>query len=186
MGIVKTTGAWALALAIATPSLGETTNDRHVRGFSGADGRCMVSVDGERMSIEDLRVRAKDWRDKERPVHIDSGPEIAWRCIGSIIFSLQDAGVRKIGFISEPPPAAILIAIPKRRCRPSINGKSVTLESLRASAKKWHDEQPEIRFVPDARAKYDCVDAVLGILRESKVGNLGFVGNEAFEEPSTQ
>jgi len=42
------------------------------------------------------------------------------------------------------------------------------------------DEQPEVHFRPDAAARYERVDQVLGIAAESGADRFGFVGNEQY------
>ena len=42
------------------------------------------------------------------------------------------------------------------------------------------DEQPEIHFRPDAAARYERVDQVLGIAAKSGADRFGFVGNEQY------
>ena len=42
------------------------------------------------------------------------------------------------------------------------------------------DEQPEVHFRPDATARYERVDLVLGIAARSGADRFGFAGNEQY------
>ncbi|WP_310497788.1 biopolymer transporter ExbD [Sandarakinorhabdus sp.] len=37
-------------------------------------------------------------------VHIRGDKDVAFRCVGGVIFTMQRAGFLKVGFISQPPP----------------------------------------------------------------------------------
>lgn len=39
---------------------------------------------------------------------------------------------------------------------------------------------PELHLRPDADARYETVDQVLGIIKQEKISRVGFVGNEAY------
>ena len=43
-----------------------------------------------------------------------------------------------------------------------------------------YDRQPEVHFRPDAAARYDRVDQVLGIAAKSGAQSFGFAGNEQY------
>jgi hypothetical protein len=45
---------------------------------------------------------ARAWR--RRPVTVLAGVDGSYKCFGLAIYTLQRAGVSKVGFISEPPP----------------------------------------------------------------------------------
>lgn len=62
------------------------------------------------------------------------------------------------------------------------NGSSVTkpqLESLLVRTQAMNP-LPELHLKPEANARYALVDQVLAISKRAKVGNMGFVGNEAY------
>ena len=40
--------------------------------------------------------------------------------------------------------------------------------------------QPELHLRPDADARYETVDRVLGMIKQEKITKVGFVGNEAY------
>jgi peptidyl-dipeptidase Dcp len=63
------------------------------------------------------------------------------------------------------------------------NGSPIALEKLAAllAQTKALVPEPELQFEPDLQAKYDFVDKVLGVIKDSKVTKLGFVGNESAE-----
>jgi len=62
------------------------------------------------------------------------------------------------------------------------NGASVTKPELRGLLLKSQAMQPppELHLRPEAQAKYQLVDEVLGITKRANVKNVGFVGNEAY------
>jgi biopolymer transport protein ExbD len=39
---------------------------------------------------------------------------------------------------------------------------------------------PELHLRPDAEARYETVDRVLGLIKHERVQKVGFVGNEAY------
>jgi biopolymer transport protein ExbD len=39
---------------------------------------------------------------------------------------------------------------------------------------------PELHLRPDAQARYEVVDRVLGLIKKERVQKVGFVGNEAY------
>ena len=42
------------------------------------------------------------------------------------------------------------------------------------------DPEPELHFQPDPTARYEVVDRILAVVKESKVTKLGFIGNEQY------
>ena len=62
------------------------------------------------------------------------------------------------------------------------NGVAVTPSQLQANinATLRMEPVPELRFQPDAAARYVVVDSVLAQVRRSGVTAMGFVGNERF------
>jgi len=40
--------------------------------------------------------------------------------------------------------------------------------------------EPELHFQPDPTARYEVVDRILAVVKESKVTKLGFIGNEQY------
>jgi len=40
-------------------------------------------------------------------VHIRGDKDVAYRCIGGVVFTMQRAGFLKVGFISEPVPGFV-------------------------------------------------------------------------------
>ena len=82
-------------------------------------------------------------------------------------------------------PSVVRVGIPAGRCRVTVNGWVVSLDRFRALSRTWTATQPEIHFYPDPQARYECVDRVLTIIKESGLTKLGFVGNELYvaEDP---
>jgi hypothetical protein len=66
-------------------------------------GECRYEAGARTLSLDELAVEARAWRG--RAVRFDGGAETPYKCLGGAIFFLQRAGVRRIGFISEPPAA---------------------------------------------------------------------------------
>lgn len=62
------------------------------------------------------------------------------------------------------------------------NGTPISTDQLAAYLKQTKDitPEPELQFQPDPNASYEMVDRVLVIIRNSEVGNFGFVGNEFY------
>ncbi|MCL6697214.1 biopolymer transporter ExbD [Sphingomonas sp. NSE70-1] len=62
------------------------------------------------------------------------------------------------------------------------NGEAISDRELASalSAIAGMDEQPEVHFRPDATARYERVDHVLGIAAQSGADRFGFSGNEQY------
>ena len=66
-----------------------------------AEGRALESGNlGESERL--LAGAARAWR--RRPVTVLADVNVPYKCFGLAIYTLQRAGVSKVGFISEPPP----------------------------------------------------------------------------------
>jgi hypothetical protein len=61
---------------------------------------CRVELDGHPVTQDQLLVAARSWRG--RVVRIEYGKNTPYKCIGGTIFTVQRAGVEKVGF--EPSP----------------------------------------------------------------------------------
>ncbi len=142
--------------------------------------QCGTQLNGQALDPADLESLAKGWAREGREVHIRGGKNMPYRCIGGTLFAMQTAGVVRGRFISEPQEM-VTVEIPVGRCRVVIDGKRVTFREYRMAARSWHQTQPRIYLKPDPEARYPCVDRMLKILKEEKVGNLGFVGNALAE-----
>jgi len=62
------------------------------------------------------------------------------------------------------------------------NGAAVdkpTLENYLLASMRMPVE-PELQFQPDPQARYEVVDEVLALIKQSKVTKLGFVGNDQY------
>jgi len=62
------------------------------------------------------------------------------------------------------------------------SGKAISDRELASAlgAISGMDEQPEVHFRPDATARYERVDLVLGIAARSGADRFGFAGNEQY------
>ena len=84
----------------------------------GSDGTCQVFWGQTRVQSRELLNRAVDKLKLEiakqggvnapglelPEAHIRGDVNAPWRCIGGAIFTMQQAGFARVGFISEPPP----------------------------------------------------------------------------------
>jgi biopolymer transport protein ExbD len=140
---------------------------------------CEYRAEGRRMTQQQLEHRAKTWARQGRRIEVHGNRDISYRCVGGVMDLVQKAGVEKVSFIGRPIRAnTVLLVVPAGPCKVEINGEAVTMEALRTQAARWARDKPEFHFQPDPGADYQCVDAVLTVLKENKVGKLGFVGNE--------
>jgi hypothetical protein len=71
--------------------------------FAMSGEECRFETEGRSMSLKALTAAASAWR--RRGVHLDATPATPYKCLGGAIFALQRAGVKRIGWIAEPPPA---------------------------------------------------------------------------------
>lgn len=62
----------------------------------GDTAACHIEWDGRSLTLDELLVVARSWRG--RTAHIEAGIDTPYKCIGSVIYTLQRAGVRKVGF----------------------------------------------------------------------------------------
>ena len=64
------------------------------------------------------------------------------------------------------------------------NGRPISDGELAATLAAVADraDQPEVHFRPDADARYERVDQVLGIAARSGASHFGFAGNEQYEK----
>ena len=62
------------------------------------------------------------------------------------------------------------------------NGQSLDQPTLRMQLRftRRMELPPELHLRPDADARYEIVDQVLGIIKQEKITKVGFVGNEAY------
>ena len=75
-----------------------------VRGPASA---CTIKVNGRKVSTNELLSIARPEAKPGRRAHIDANmAETPYRCLGGAIYTLQMAGFKDVGFISEPPPQA--------------------------------------------------------------------------------
>jgi biopolymer transport protein ExbD len=148
-----------------------------VRVESAADGSCHAYLRGvelEPMKIGELLKQ----EDAGARVRLDFAPTTSFRCIGGVIYALQSAGVARIGFISEPPAPPVTLSIGAGRCRVQADGQPVQLGRLPKLLERWADEGRRVHLRPHRHASYECVDKVLGMVRQFDDLLLGFVGNE--------
>ncbi len=64
------------------------------------------------------------------------------------------------------------------------NGAAISLADLATLLERTRTlaPQPELRFEPDAQARYALVDQTLAVIKRSGVGGFGFVGNERYAD----
>ena len=101
-------------------SIGKDTSDENAPMIS-VDGNCdtywaQTRVD-TKQELLDRGVKAlKDEIKRQEAlggkielpeVHIRGDKDVAYRCIGGVVFTMQRAGFLKVGFISEPIPGFV-------------------------------------------------------------------------------
>ena len=64
---------------------------------------CRFVAQGRAMTIDELTTAARAWRG--RRVVVNAYSNTPYKCVGGGIFALQRAGVKKTGFVAEPPPS---------------------------------------------------------------------------------
>ena len=83
---------------------------------------------------------------------------------------------------SKPPP--VKIERLKNELGLSASGQLIRIRRICATASgsiAGMSEQPEVHFRPEAAARYERVDQILGIAARSGTSRFGFVGNEQYE-----
>lgn len=100
--VLKATLFAALAAGMTGCAAPQTMNV--ASSGTGAPGSpCVAKVDGRTVPLDDFYAFARRWRGRQ--AHLIADINTPYRCLGRIIFELQRAGFRKIGFISAPPEA---------------------------------------------------------------------------------
>jgi hypothetical protein len=94
-------GAGTLLLGTACAT--QPVVNLRIGGNGSPERPCFVEANGERIAVEDIAANTGRWRRRE--VHMTFAPDTPYRCVGGVIFELQRAGLERVGFISEPPPA---------------------------------------------------------------------------------
>ena len=95
---LATLAALGLAAACA-PHRSVTVTVGAAGAATAAD--CFVEVDGVHLSLGEFEASARRWRGRD--VHLESDLRTPYRCMGAVIYHLQRAGARRIGFIAAPP-----------------------------------------------------------------------------------
>jgi biopolymer transport protein ExbD len=152
------------------------------------DGQtCHARLDGEMLSDAELSKRGRQWASEHRSVSIPTPMNnTPYRCVGGIIFLLQEAGMQKVGFVSEPKPGSVYVSVLPGECRVAVNGNLVSFAHYRRAARKWARTQPELTFTPSPDADYGCRNRVLKVLMEAHLTKLGFLGNEMADPGSPE
>lgn len=96
--------AVVLLIAVAGCVSGTTAKPFSV-AVRGPASSCSIEVEGRKVTADELlgigRLEAK----AGRHAHIDSDmAQTPYRCIGGVIYTLQMAGFKNVGFGAEPPP----------------------------------------------------------------------------------
>ena len=108
MGRSITVGLMTAFLLVT--ACGRESLSRPIEISIGSDdnGQCAVTWNGRPLTPDtaaELKRAAHG-----RPVHLVGGMSIPYRCVGGAIYTMQAAGIGKIGFISEPPPERVVPA----------------------------------------------------------------------------
>lgn len=67
--------------------------------------QCRVVANGVEKRLNDVIAHVAPKLRAATPVHLNATMNVPYRCVGSVIYQIQKAGFRKIGFIAEPPRA---------------------------------------------------------------------------------
>jgi hypothetical protein len=71
---------------------------------SGPAYSCSIIVAGQKITDDELLALAQKEVSKGRAAHIDADLQnTPYRCFGGVIFTLQRAGFKNIGYDAEPP-----------------------------------------------------------------------------------
>jgi hypothetical protein len=100
-GIAAAPVVGALSLASTACSALPPEGPVHL-SFGMAGEECRFETEERSMGIEALTAAAGAWR--RRGVHLDATLATPYKCLSGAIFALQRAGVKRIGWIAEPPP----------------------------------------------------------------------------------
>jgi len=69
----------------------------------GPASECSIEVQGKKLDLDELLVLARSEARPGRRARIDSDmDQTPYRCIGGAIYTLQLAGFKQVGFVSEP------------------------------------------------------------------------------------
>lgn len=168
------TAILALLAAISPESSSESL---HVQVTADGTDKCTIIWNGEPLEQDALLERARSVPDKRKKagVRIVGGETVPYRCIGGVIYTLQMAGFARVGFIAEPPPPPVTIAI-DRHCRLKLDGRRTTLEVLRAQVSGWAAEEADVHLKADPNATYQCVAPIAKIIADAGVAKVGVVG----------
>lgn len=174
-------GGAAVAVGLLVAGCASRASAPPIQIIAGVDGngRCSATWNGKPLSpdmIAELKRAAR-----RGAVHIVGDRTVPYKCIGGAIYTMQAAGIAKIGFISEPPPTRVVLTVPRGPCAAVVDGRRMTMAELRPVADQWVKQDAEIHFQPDPHASYKCVDAALQILKNANWGKVGFIGNEAYD-----
>ena len=88
--------------------------------------------------------------------------------------------------LTAAAPQSVTIRTGAGTCRPSVNGRQLSLRQLEATTRRWHPDAMAIHFQPSERTRYACVEAVLTVLKRSGVGKMGFIGTETLTKDQSQ
>jgi hypothetical protein len=84
------------------PGAGAAVGGNEVRLRVGmAGGRCTIALKGQPSQFDADTFDFRRWRRRRVAIEF-ADPHVPYRCVGGLIFALQRARVRRIGFISEP------------------------------------------------------------------------------------
>jgi hypothetical protein len=64
---------------------------------------CRLEAEGRSLTLATLPAAARAWR--QRGAFLKAGTDTPYRCFGGALFALQKTGVKRIGWIAEPPAA---------------------------------------------------------------------------------
>jgi biopolymer transport protein ExbD len=110
---VRRLGALTLLLAFGAPT--HAAEPVSITPACDPNGNLIgLTMDGKTIDLpkaDNLDRATRDYlrkavgAEQKRGVRIEGNGDMPYRCIGGLIFTLQRAGIARISFIAEPPPA---------------------------------------------------------------------------------
>lgn len=96
-------------ISVTQPSVAKASPPVYIAvGCSTKGSLETIEVAGQKIPIpteDDDKALRRALPHLGRSITITNGSAVPWRCVGGLIFKLQMIGYRRVGFISEPPPA---------------------------------------------------------------------------------
>lgn len=145
----------------------QTAPDPVVIHVTDGEKGCEFRVEGRLLTPDQLERAARGWVAEGREGQVRGDASLSYRCAGGVMFTLQKAGMPRVGFIGDPLGSGVLVSARGPGCTPMINGAPVTIDVLRAEAKRWARDEARIYYQAEKGVDPGCDDSVTTILFES-------------------